>query len=45
MKVTVQVVIEAENGTSTIVQEVGQLERASMSSWPRLTSTNSMESS
>src|SRR2546427_8735665 len=27
MKVTVQVVIEAENGTSTIVQEVGQLER------------------
>jgi hypothetical protein len=27
MKVTVQVVIEAENGTSTMVQEVGQLER------------------
>ncbi len=27
MKVTVQVVIEGENGTSTMVQEVGQLER------------------
>jgi hypothetical protein len=27
MKVTVQIVIEAENGTSTVVQEVGQLER------------------